>query len=782
MRTERSPRLQSLAWLPIPLFLIVLAVLSAADVPVRFEPPYLLPALNFVFLTLVSLIVACLAAKSYMAGGTQAAMILGCGMWTLGIACAISGVFGYFDMDAQVVTVHNCGSFLAGLLISISAVLSTARSAGNPSGGPAWRLPTIYLGALGGMILVTIGAWGGYLPTFFIPGTGATPVRQAVVIMAVLEFAASSILFAALYRRSGEQFLRWYALGLGLIALGLLGVIPQTQLGSPINWAARLAQYLGGVYILAAVIAVFRQYHRWGIPLGKALNELEGRHRSLVELCPDAILVQSQNKYVYANPAAARLFGAGSPEEVIGRDALELVAPAFRDLARRRIEQAYAGAVPPLRETRFIRFDGRVIDVETTGARVEFGGKPAIQIVVRDITERKRIEEALRRSEQLYRAIGESINYGVWVCAPDGRNIYASESFLKMVGLTQEQCSNFGWGEVLHPDDADRTIAAWKKCVQTGGTWDIEHRFRGADGQWHDVLARGVPVYDAQGEITSWAGINLDISRLKQAEEALRRANDDLDLRVQERTEQLSRMIDALHSEVAQRTIAEQTLRERSEQLHLLASELTLAEQRERQRLAQVLHDGLQQILVGAKFRLALLQRAHGREVLQESAEVAALIDDAIETSRSLTAEISPPILYELGLLPALEWLARWMRERHALTLDLNLPSQINPIAEDAKVLLFHATRELLFNVIKHAKVDKACLQVSQVDHLVLITVADAGAGFDPAQLRSAGGSARGFGLFSVRERVHLLGGHMVINSTPGQGSSITLAMPVSAS
>ncbi|MDS4031286.1 MAG: PAS domain S-box protein [Candidatus Contendobacter sp.] len=141
---------------------------------------------------------------------------------------------------------------------------------------------------------------------------------------------------------------------------------------------------------------------------------------------------------------------------------------------------------------------------------------------VQDITARKRAEEALRESAAIYRAIGESIDYGVWICAPDGRNIYASDSFLKLVGLTQEQCSNFGWGDVLHPDDAERTIAAWKECIRTGGIWDIEHRFRRVDGQYHAILARGVPVKNARGEIVCWAGINLDISRLKQTEEALR--------------------------------------------------------------------------------------------------------------------------------------------------------------------------------------------------------------------------------------------------------------------
>jgi PAS domain S-box-containing protein len=91
-----------------------------------------------------------------------------------------------------------------------------------------------------------------------------------------------------------------------------------------------------------------------------------------------------------------------------------------------------------------------------------------------------------------------------------------------MVGITQEECSNFGWGNVLHPDDADRTIEAWKDCVRNGGTWDIEHRFRGKDGQWHPVLARGVPVRNEQGKIINWAGINLDISQLKRTQEQLK--------------------------------------------------------------------------------------------------------------------------------------------------------------------------------------------------------------------------------------------------------------------
>ncbi|RPI22063.1 MAG: PAS domain S-box protein [Acidobacteria bacterium] len=380
----------------------------------------------------------------------------------------------------------------------------------------------------------------------------------------------------------------------------------------------------------------------------------------------------------------------------------------------------------------------------------------------RDVTDRKRAEEALRNSERLYRAIGESIDYGVWVCAPDGRNIYASKSFLDLVGMTQKQCSDFGWGDVLHPGDTERTIDAWKQCVRVGGTWDIEHRFRGVDGTYHPILARGVPVRDESGQIICWAGINLDISRLKKTEEELKELNETLEQRVTERT-----------------ALAEG----RARQLRMLGAELTKAAQRERQRLAQVLHDDLQQTLVGAKFNLGVIERRISDDQIRSAiGRVNRLLDQALSTSRTLTAELNPPVLQVGNLSEVLEWLAGWAKEKYGLTVELRLNQGVDVGAQEIRVFIFQAVKELLLNVVKHAKADRATIEIQQSppDQIAVI-VSDQGAGFDSSlsgAIPNDSSVGAGFGLFRITERLEYLGGLMEVASSPGQGTRVTLIAP----
>jgi signal transduction histidine kinase len=220
-------------------------------------------------------------------------------------------------------------------------------------------------------------------------------------------------------------------------------------------------------------------------------------------------------------------------------------------------------------------------------------------------------------------------------------------------------------------------------------------------------------------------------------------------------------------------------LRESHDRLRALASDLTLAEQRERRRLAHVLHDHIQQLLAGAKIRLATLGRMETKELQKATKDVEELLSQAIEASRSLTAELSPPILQEAGLAAALDWLADWMKDQHGLVVSTSIDAQANPGQEDVSVLLFQSVRELLFNVVKHARVKTARLEMNRRDDRLEVVVSDDGVGFDPSQVHHEKRSTASFGLFSIRERLRLLGGTMKIESAVGRGSRFTLAAPL---
>ena len=233
----------------------------------------------------------------------------------------------------------------------------------------------------------------------------------------------------------------------------------------------------------------------------------------------------------YARPAFAKV------ESPIGRDFSEVMQILWGPELGKEVAAIFRHTLATGERYEAPRFSERRQDLaedrsyEWEVQRVTLpSGRSGVVCYFSDITQQVQAEKALRNSEALYRAIGESINYGVWVCAPDGRNTYASESFLRLVGLTQAECSNFGWEKVLHPEDREPTIAAWQECVRRGGNWDMEHRFLGVDGQWHQILARGLPVKDSYGNIISWAGINLDITRLKQAQAALRESEERIRL------------------------------------------------------------------------------------------------------------------------------------------------------------------------------------------------------------------------------------------------------------
>ena len=151
------------------------------------------------------------------------------------------------------------------------------------------------------------------------------------------------------------------------------------------------------------------------------------------------------------------------------------------------------------------------------------------------------------------------------------------------------------------------------------------------------------------------------------------------------------------------------------------------------------------------------------------------MLVEALNYTRSLVAQLSPPVLREFGLVVAIKWLAEQMR-RHEMTVAVHCDLELESLREDQAVLLFQSARELLINVSKHAGTKQASIIVGMEGGMLNLCVADEGAGFD--QTNSANASAPMFGLFSIRERMEALGGRMVIESSPGHGTKITLVIP----
>ncbi|MFQ6036743.1 MAG: MEDS domain-containing protein [Sedimentisphaerales bacterium] len=231
----------------------------------------------------------------------------------------------------------------------------------------------------------------------------------------------------------------------------------------------------------------------------------------------------------------------------------------------------------------------------------------------------------------------------------------------------------------------------------------------------------------------------------------------------------------------AERKRAEQRAREYQAQLKSLASELTLTEEREKHRIATELHDRISQSLVISKIKLeALLHSVHSGDPAKVLEEVCNSLGKAIMDTRSLTSDLSYPILHELGFETAVaEWLNEQVGKKHGIETEFEDDEQPKPLDDDIRVLLFRSVQELLVNVVQHAHAHKVNLSIARVGSQICVMVKDDGVGFNTSEVAEAAAKKGKFGLLSVRERLEQLGGHLEIETQPGQGCKVTMVAPL---
>jgi len=431
-------------------------------------------------------------------------------------------------------------------------------------------------------------------------------------------------------------------------------------------------------------------------------------------------------------------------EELIGRSTLELRIWRDPEARSRYVEQLRHHGQLRHAEVQLAQKSGEPIDVLLSTELITIGGDEVMLATFLDISARKQAEAAV---QSVARFPDENPDPVLRVTR-DGTLVYANRASDSL--LRYWDCHV---GQRLPPDWCARVAAAYSGGVVR------EVEVTCADGRVYACML--TPILNAEY-------LNIytrDITARTQAEEALRQLNATLEQRVEERTVALS---DALGQIAAQ-----------SEQLRTLASELTVTEQRERWRLAELLHEELQQQLVAAKYRVDLIARSSGPEVQAGCRDLAALIGRAVEYTRSLSQDLCPPILQMSGIVRAIESLAQSMKEQYGLEVTLQVSGGgALDIEEDLRVLLYQAVRETLFNCVKHARVAAATVEVEGGHGRASVVVSDRGVGFDAAQAL-LGGTGRNWGLVNLRQRLELLGGALDIASTPGQGTRIAMSVPL---
>jgi PAS domain S-box-containing protein len=492
-------------------------------------------------------------------------------------------------------------------------------------------------------------------------------------------------------------------------------------------------------------------------------KEKEGLSALVDSIQEEVWFVDADKRLIFVNRAVLEEFG---PEFQIGRYFEEVAAELLichldgtaRPLEDAPLLRALGGEIIRIQEElAYIPSKGELRHRQVSAAPVRTKDGRIIGSVslIRDVTDLKKTEKKLRESEQRYRALAGSSPDAI-IVHRQNEFLYANPAALILYGADNfDQLKRRKVFDFLAPDYADQPFDIFEHMEQSLPLPSKVARLIRLDGQ--EVFIETHADYIIYGKSRAVQVILRDITERIRTEAALREANATLERKIEERTAELA---------------------QRASQLRALAGELTLAEQRERKRLASIMHDHIQQLLVAAKFRTTALSGNLRDEERLAIEEIQELIDECISSARSLTAELSPPILHEGGLNAGLDWLAKRVAVQQGLNVSMQM-DEVCPLPEDLKVALFEAIRELLFNVVKHAHTQSASVMLQCVDSLLKVTVSDQGIGFDPNALPSVIASGGGFGLFGIRERLELFGGTLEMDSAPGCGSRIVLSVPI---
>jgi PAS domain S-box-containing protein len=349
--------------------------------------------------------------------------------------------------------------------------------------------------------------------------------------------------------------------------------------------------------------------------------------------------------------------------------------------------------------------------------------------------------EALRASEVRFRTIFEGATMGIALVDKEGRIVESNPALQRMLGYNQAELLNQVFTVFILTDDVSRCKAIFRELVEgKQESYQGEKKYIRKDGQ------------------TAWGRLTVSPFQGVKDEE---------------------QFAICLLEDITDQKQAEKDIRTYQEQLRSVALELSLTEERERRRLATELHDHVGQILALAQIKLgAIRESASSTQLAEPMDEIRRLIEQTIHYTRSLTFELSPPILYDLGFDAAVEWLAELIQGQHGIVIKVQTDRSAKPVSDEIRVLLFQTVRELLANVVKHASAKNIRVFITREDTILQVKVEDDGLGLGVSPDFSLEGPG-GFGIFSIQERLKYLGGHLEVAAEPGWGTRVTLRVPL---
>jgi PAS domain S-box-containing protein len=471
------------------------------------------------------------------------------------------------------------------------------------------------------------------------------------------------------------------------------------------------------------------------------VGETNQFYRELVERSPTGTCVIRDSRIAFVNPAAVRMLGASHPDQLTGLSVFDVFTSESRAALERHLTNAISGTAPRRLDARIVRLDALTLDVEVTAAVLHDRDPPSIQMVLSDITERKRTENALRESEERLTLAFAGAQEGVWDWNLETGAVVYSPRWKQMLGYEPDdeeiEPHVRAWERLLHPDD--RALAErLNESVKAGArTYEGEFRLRHKDGHYINVLSRGFPVRrDPGGPAVRIVGTHFDLTERKEAE--AERA----------RTELLTRLV--------------------------------FAQEDERRRISREMHDRFGEQLTALARRVDMLKQSCAESPeLQASVEALDAVSQELDRAVDhLVWELRPTALDDLGLRAALSnYLQDWSK-RVSISAELHTVGLLDDrLPPDAETALYRIAQEALTNVAKHARASNVDVILERrADHVLLI-VEDNGVGFEPSSLEN---QSQGFGLLGMQERAALMGATIEIESAAGGGTTILVRMDVS--